>query len=90
LAGLQAAYIVVSGLPAENLSLFVIYMRQTLNLVLNIVQWLSPFAYIARINESAVAGPGLSSGWYLVLAVIYAVGLLALATLVLAKRDKHA
>jgi ABC-type multidrug transport system permease subunit len=88
LAGLQIAAGLLSSIPAESISLFLLYVRRTLSALLQAAQWVSPFAYIARLNEPMGAGSPAGIGWILLAGILYAAVLLALAVLVLKKSDK--
>ncbi len=88
LAGLQIAQGLMYSIPSASASLFLLYVRRALSAFLDIVQWVSPFSYIARLNGSAGPGAAAGIGWVLPAAVLYALLLLALATLVLKKTDK--
>lgn len=86
LAGLQITYALLLGIPSQSISLFLLYIRETLAILLTALQWISPFSYL--LGRSIDMGLGLSntSGWYILFAVLYSALLLGLANLVLKRR----
>ncbi len=90
LAGLQIASSLLSAIPTESISLFLLYVKQAFLAVLRVSQWVSPFSYIARLNDTVLSGSTLHLGGYVLAAVGYSVLLLLLATAVLKRMDKSA
>ena len=88
LAGLQLASMVLASIPAESISLFVLYLRRALAVFLDWILWISPFSYISRIGGMLETGASRPMGWTVLAALTYTAGLLAAARLVLSKRGK--
>lgn len=86
LAGLQIASGLLQAVPPSSLSLFLLAVRRALSALLAALRWISPFSYLARLNDPP--GTGSPLGWTLLAAVLYTLLLLALAILALKKADK--
>jgi hypothetical protein len=89
-AALQAAGILLSVLPAEGLSLAALVARGSLMALLRVLEWLSPLGYLAHVNDAILASSPLATAAVLAAATGYTALMLALATLVLARREKGA
>lgn len=86
LTGLQIAYGLLSGIPPESISLFLLYVREGLAILLKGLQWVSPFSYIARATTDMPLSFPLPVGWSIFFAFFYSSFLLIAAIFVLKKR----
>ena len=86
LTGLQIAYGLLLGIPPESISLFLLYVREGLTILLKGLQWVSPFSYIARATTDMPLGSPMPAGWSILFACLYASFLLIVAIFVLKKR----
>lgn len=86
LTGLQIAYGLLSGIPSESISLFLLYVREGLAILLKGLQWISPFSYIARATTGMPLSFPLPVGWSILFAFFYSSFLLIAAIFVLKKR----
>jgi ABC-type transport system involved in multi-copper enzyme maturation permease subunit len=86
LTGLQIAYGLLSGIPPESISLFLLYVREGLAILLKGLQWISPFSYIARATTDMPLSFPLPVGWSIFFAFFYSSFLLIAAIFVLKKR----
>lgn len=86
LTGLQVVYGLLSGIPPESISLFLLYLREGLAILLKGLQWVSPFSYIARATTDIPLGFSISIVWSILLALCYSALLLIAAIVVLKKR----
>jgi len=84
--GIQIVYNFLLGIPPESISLFLLYMRETLAILLKALRWVSPFSYIARATTNIHVGLSMSIGWIIVCAVLYSLFLLTMTIFVLKKR----
>jgi len=86
LTGLQIAYGLLLGIPPESISLFLLYVREGLAILLKGLQWVSPFSYIARVTTDMPLSFPLPVGWSILFAFFYSSFLLIAAIFVLKKR----
>jgi ABC-type transport system involved in multi-copper enzyme maturation permease subunit len=88
LAGLQVASMVLSSIPTEGLSLFMLYLRRALSLFLGWARWVSPFSYLVQTGGGLTGSTTGVTARILLAAVAYSIVLLAAARFVLAKKGK--
>jgi ABC-type transport system involved in multi-copper enzyme maturation permease subunit len=86
-AGLQAAGMLLGALPAEGLSLAALIARSSLQALLRVLEWLSPLGYLAHVNDAILAYSPLATAGVLAAAAGYTAMMLALAALVLHRRE---
>jgi ABC-type transport system involved in multi-copper enzyme maturation permease subunit len=86
LTGLQIAYGLLLSIPSESISLFLLYVREGLAILLKGLQWVSPFSYIAKATTDMSLNSPLSIGWSILFAFFYSSFLLILAIFVFKKR----
>jgi ABC-type transport system involved in multi-copper enzyme maturation permease subunit len=86
LMGLQIAYSLLLSIPPESISLFFLYVREGLAILLRGLQWVSPFSYIARATTDMAVGVAMAAGWSILFAVLYTSFLLIATIFVLRKR----
>jgi ABC-type transport system involved in multi-copper enzyme maturation permease subunit len=86
LMGLQIAYSLLLSIPPESISLFLLYLREGLAILLKGLQWVSPFSYIVRATPDLATGVSIPVGWSILFALLYTSFLLIAAIFVLRKR----
>ncbi|MCL4514938.1 MAG: ABC transporter permease [Firmicutes bacterium] len=74
------------SIPGEQLSDTMIYLRIFLDRLDMVMQWVSPVAYFNRGQVAVAHGNAIAFGWTVAELFVYAVTLLACATLVLRRR----
>ena len=86
LAGLQVSHNLLLRIPPESISLFLLYVRETLSILSKVLQWISPFSYIGQITFYVTGGVFRPADWHLLFAVLYSSIILITAALVLNKK----
>ena len=86
LAGLQVSHDLLLRIPPQSISLFLLYVRETLSIISKVLQWVSPFSYIAQTTYYMIGGVFRHAEWHLLFAVLYSSFILITACLVLKKK----
>jgi ABC-type Na+ efflux pump permease subunit len=83
---IQAAHGFLYSMPPDNVSFFLLYIRQALTVVLAALQWVSHISYIAAATGGMPASVPISLFWYVMVGVLYSIGLLFLTITIMRKR----
>ncbi len=87
MAGLPAVFVVLSSIPLESATLFMLYIRRALSALLEWVKWISPFSYLSWIGGMLPGNPS-QAGVAVLGAAAYSAALFAAASLALARKGK--
>ena len=86
LGTIQVAHGFLYSMPPDKISLFLLYIRQVLAVVLTALQWISHLSYIAAATGGMPASIPISLFWYVVVGVLYSFCLLFLTITIMRKR----
>jgi len=83
---IQIAHSFLFSMPPDKISLFLLYIRQVLAIVLDVLQWISHISYIAAATGDMPVSIPISLFWYVLVGVLYSFCLLFFAITIMRKR----